>query len=90
MLQRDLPNLPAAGMVGLSLGEYPALMAAESLAIDAGFALLKDRGQYMQKAADEVASTLAAVIDPDIEQVEKSVRSCQMSGLLITIHHDNW
>lgn len=71
MLQRDLPNLPAAGMVGLSLGEYPALMAAESLAIDAGFALLKDRGQYMQKAADEVASTLAAVIDPDIAQVEK-------------------
>ncbi len=71
MLQRDLPNLPAAGMIGLSLGEYPALMAAESLSIDAGFALLKDRGQYMQTAADEVASTMAAIIDPNIDLVEK-------------------
>lgn len=71
MLQRDLPNLPATGMIGLSLGEYPALMAAESLSIDAGFALLKDRGEYMQADADEVSSTLAAVIDPDVEKVEK-------------------
>lgn len=70
MLQRDLPKLPAVGMIGLSLGEYPALMAAESLSIDAGFALLKDRGEYMQSDADELSSTLAAVIDPDRKKVE--------------------
>lgn len=70
MLQRDLPKLPAVGMIGLSLGEYPALMAAESLSIDAGFALLKDRGEYMQSDADELSSTLAAIIDPDRKKVE--------------------
>lgn len=70
MLQRDLPKLPAVGMIGLSLGEYPALMATESLSIDAGFALLKDRGEYMQSDADELSSTLAAIIDPDRKKVE--------------------
>lgn len=69
MLKRDLPNLPVVGMVGLSLGEYAALMAAESLSLDEGFALLKDRGSYMQTDADQVSSTLAAVIDPNFDLV---------------------
>lgn len=70
MLKRDLPKLPVNGMIGLSLGEYSALMAAESLSIDEGFALLSDRAKYMQADADRQATAMAAVMDPDIAKVE--------------------
>lgn len=71
MLQRDLPKLPVAGMVGLSLGEYGALIASGALAFDAGIALLTDRGRYMQADADAQPSSMAALIDPDLALVEK-------------------
>ena len=68
MLERDL-NLPVAGMVGLSLGEYAALMAAKALDFKSGMALLADRAQYMQEDADRVLTTLAAIVEPKMEVV---------------------
>ena len=61
MLRRDLPKLPVAGMVGLSLGEYAALLAAKAVSAADGFKLLTDRGRYMQTDADAQASGLAAL-----------------------------
>lgn len=69
MLQRDLPKLPVAGMIGLSLGEYAALISAGALALKPGLSLLADRGRYMQADADAVASSLAALINPDLDSV---------------------
>lgn len=70
MLKRDLPKLPAAAMAGLSLGEYAALMASEALPFENGIRLLADRGRYMQADADQTASSMAAVLNPDVEKVE--------------------
>ncbi|MBB1062514.1 ACP S-malonyltransferase [Limosilactobacillus fastidiosus] len=71
MLQRDLPKLPVAGMVGLSLGEYAALISAGALSLEPGLSLLADRGRYMQVDADAVASSLAALINPDLDIVNQ-------------------
>lgn len=71
MLQRDLPKMPVAAMAGLSLGEYGALMASQALTPDEGLPLLTDRGQYMQDDADRVQSAMAAVLNPDVDAVEK-------------------
>lgn len=70
MLKRDLPKLPVTAMAGLSLGEYAALMASESISLEAGLRLLADRGQYMQDDADKVPSSMAAVLKPDVAKVE--------------------
>ena len=70
MLKRDLPKLPVAAMAGLSLGEYAALMASEALPFEDGIQLLADRGRYMQADADRTASSMAAVLSPDVEKVE--------------------
>lgn len=70
MLKRDLPKLPVVAMAGLSLGEYAALMASEALPFEDGIQLLADRGQYMQADADQTASSMAAVLNPDVKKVE--------------------
>ena len=71
MLRRDLPKLPVAGIVGLSLGEYAALLAAKAVSAADGFKLLADRGRYMQTDADAQASGLAALVDPQEKVVNQ-------------------
>lgn len=70
MLRRDLPKLPVVAMVGLSLGEYAALIASKALLPNEGLQLLADRGRYMQADADTTASTMAAVLNPDTNKVK--------------------
>ena len=79
MLERDL-QLPIAGMVGLSLGEYAALMAARALDFTPGMALLADRARYMQEDADQVPSTLAAIVEPKLDVVSQAVEAAQAAG----------
>ncbi|WP_367333068.1 ACP S-malonyltransferase [Limosilactobacillus sp.] len=69
MLKRDLPQLPIFAMAGLSLGEYAALIASKAISADRGLSLLKDRGAYMQADADQVDSTMAAVLNPVHDKV---------------------
>ena len=64
MLRRDLPKLPVAGMVGLSLGEYAALLADKAVSA-------ADGGLYMQTDADAQASGLAALVDPQEKVVDQ-------------------
>lgn len=70
MLERDY-DLEIVGMVGLSLGEYGALMASGALDYKEGMKLLRDRGAYMQADADAYESMLAAVLGPNVSQVEE-------------------
>ncbi|KRL03041.1 ACP S-malonyltransferase [Liquorilactobacillus capillatus] len=71
MLKRDLPQLNVRGMVGLSLGEYSALIAAGSLNFKDGMQVLKDRATYMQSDAEETDGAMVAVLKTDIELIKK-------------------
>lgn len=72
VLQNTLGDkLAVEGMVGLSLGEYSALIASQKLSFSDGMSVLKDRAIYMQDDANKVDSKMAAIIDPQIEVIEK-------------------
>jgi [acyl-carrier-protein] S-malonyltransferase len=59
---------------GHSLGEYTALVAAGSLAFDEGMAVVAERGEAMQAAADERHGTMRLVLGLDDEAVEVACR----------------
>ena len=72
MLQNTLGDkLAVEGMVGLSLGEYSDLIASQKLYFSDVMSVLKDRAIYMQDDANKVDSKMAAIIDPQIEVIEK-------------------
>lgn len=56
---------------GHSLGEYSALVAAGFLAFEEALALVKLRGELMQKAGDNAPGTMAAIIGLEDSTVEQ-------------------
>jgi [acyl-carrier-protein] S-malonyltransferase len=64
----------AGYVAGHSLGEYSALAAAGALGLSDAARLLKLRGQAMQKAVPVGVGAMAALLGPDLEQVQKIAR----------------
>lgn len=58
---------------GHSLGEYSALVAAESLGFEDALRLVHKRGRYMQEAVPVGAGAMAAVLGCVYEDVEKAL-----------------
>lgn len=72
MLQADCKDLNLQAMVGLSLGEYTALIASQKLSFEEGMRLLKVRAQAMQADSLKNKSTMVALVKPiDITEIEK-------------------
>jgi [acyl-carrier-protein] S-malonyltransferase len=63
--------------LGLSLGEYTALVAAEALSFSDAVRLVRLRGEYMEEAGKESPGKMASIIGLTIEDVEKI---CEESG----------
>lgn len=89
MLKRDLPDLDIAGMLGLSLGEYGAMYASNALSLDETISLVSDRAQYMQLDADKEESTMAALLKPKLELVEKILTDLQDQGRRVYVANYN-
>ena len=68
ILQKKLPA-PVA-MVGLSLGEYSALVSAKALSFVTGIRLIKDRSHYMDEAGRLHPGAMAAVLGADPQAVK--------------------
>ncbi|TPR24573.1 [acyl-carrier-protein] S-malonyltransferase [Apilactobacillus micheneri] len=62
----DKLDKPVA-MMGLSLGEYSALVAAKALSFQSGLKLVHDRSHYMDEAGNQNPGSMAAVlgVSPD-------------------------
>jgi [acyl-carrier-protein] S-malonyltransferase len=66
--------------LGLSLGEYTALVCAETISFSDAVKLVKLRGDLMEEASRENPGKMASLIGMDIEQAEEV---CQKSGAQI-------
>lgn len=70
--------------LGLSLGEYTALVSAESIAFKDGVRLVRARGKFMEEASAENPGTMASVIGiADTDVVEGICREagCEIANL---------
>lgn len=78
---RDKSFLPSA-VAGHSLGEYSALVAAESLRFEDGLRLVKERGRLMYEAGKNQPGTMAAIIGLSPEQVGDMCAELSTSGIV--------
>ena len=62
--------IPKAAL-GLSLGEYTALVAAGSISFEDAVSLVRKRGQFMEEASRQNPGTMASVIGLSIEEAKK-------------------
>ncbi len=89
MLQRDLPNLNAHGMLGLSLGEYSALIASGAFDVADGFNVLRDRAAYMQTDADETEGAMLAVMKTEHDVIAKICEQASTVDEVVTFANYN-
>jgi len=71
LLKERWPGLVYDAVAGLSLGEITALAAAGVLSFEDGLRIVRQRGQFMQKACDDTKGGMAAVIGLDEEATQQ-------------------
>lgn len=81
------PAVPAA-MAGHSLGEYSALVAAESLAFADALRLVELRGQLMQAAVPPGVGGMTAVVGLEDPQIEALCAQWQGPGVLEPVNYN--
>lgn len=64
---------------GLSLGEYTALVAAESLTFEKGLLLVAKRAQFMEEAARINPGKMASIIGLDLERISAIAKETGVS-----------
>ncbi len=67
-----------AYLLGHSLGEYSALVAAGALALEDGLALVHARGRFMQEAVPQGRGAMAAVLGIGLEPVAEACRQAAL------------
>lgn len=81
VLKKSGMPLPAAA-AGHSLGEYSALVAADSLSFEDAVRLVRKRGQYMQEAVPLGEGGMAAVMGLSSEEVAAVCRKASVYGVV--------
>jgi [acyl-carrier-protein] S-malonyltransferase len=57
-------------VAGHSLGEYAALVAADTMSLSEAVSTVRQRGQFMQEAVPEGQGAMAAILGLDLREVE--------------------
>lgn len=83
----DLAEPPVA-MAGLSLGEYTALHAAESVAFEDALRLVQRRGELMQAAARAVDSGMVSAMGLNDEQIESVCAEAGQVGMIVPANYN--
>lgn len=76
--------------VGLSLGEYPALIYSGKLKFEDGIKLLKQRGYLMQHKLPKGEYSMLAIIGLDSRKIEEICKSLQDKGMFIVPANYNY
>jgi len=83
------PSYPAF-VAGHSLGEFSALVAAESLTFEDGLDLVRRRGQLMKAAGEHEPGAMAAILALEVEQVESLCEQArEQTGRPVQMANDN-
>ncbi|HEY1076329.1 MAG TPA: ACP S-malonyltransferase [Fontimonas sp.] len=77
---QNLP--PPQALAGHSLGEYAALVAAQSIGFADALKLVELRGQLMQAAVPAGTGGMAAIVGLDDDQVAALCKACPVDGVL--------
>lgn len=76
--------------VGLSLGEYVALIYSGVLSLEDGLKLLKKRGNYMANLTPNEEFSMSAIIGLDSNKIEEVCKELQNKGLFVSIANYNY
>lgn len=68
----DLAATAPTQLAGHSLGEYTALVCAGALSLQAGAALVRERGRLMQEAVPQGVGAMAAVLGAEDKVIEQA------------------
>ncbi len=71
-----------AAVAGHSLGEYSALVHAGAIGFGDGLRLVRLRGRLMQRAGEEQAGTMAAIVGMERGAVEEACREAAVAGVV--------
>ncbi len=69
--------------VGLSLGEYSALIYAEMISLEEGILLIQKRGYYMGNLLPKEEFAMAAIIGLDSKKIEKICSQISLQGKFV-------
>ena len=70
-------------MAGHSLGEYSALVAANSLSLADALRVVRKRGTYMQESVPVGQGAMAAILGMTADQVEALCREAAQGEVLL-------
>jgi [acyl-carrier-protein] S-malonyltransferase len=81
-LRAESPDvvLSCEAAAGLSLGEYTAMVFAGVMDFEAGLAVVKQRGEAMQQAADATPSGMVSILGLELVQIEQLCNDARQPG----------
>lgn len=77
------------GCAGLSLGEYAALVAADSMEFEDAVKLVKKRGKYMQEAVPVGTGGMAAILGFDRDPLNEVVKEASNQNEVVEVANFN-
>ena len=69
-------------VAGLSLGEYSALVAANSLSFEDAIPLIRKRGKFMQEAVPIGVGSMVAIIGLDLDKIKLALKEASSFGIV--------
>lgn len=83
------PNFKPAALAGHSLGELSALAAAGAFSFETGLRLVRTRGELMKKAGGRNPGGMAAILNLDINTLEKVCAEASTPTEAVQVANDN-
>lgn len=82
-LKQRMADIEAKAALGLSLGEYSALVSAGSIALEDAIRLVTSRGRFMEEASKENPGKMASVLGLDRAALEEICKEagCEIANI---------